>query len=223
MDRPRGPRLRVGIDVVLFHAKAAKNRLFILRFHASRRLVPLLVAAIAAAILLLAAASRGRSTTSMPSILGKLIHERHRRHICGRRFTTRCSGSVSILDANSTGRSSTASPATCNRCGLSADWSAIQLVILVLSAGVLSRLHDGSTWGDARVSGLYADPVGCNSDLFASGARHDRTREPVPQVVLTLAENVQGVHVVRVSAAAREIAGLGSAVQAVEDQQQQIF
>jgi ATP-binding cassette subfamily B protein len=53
---------------------------------------------------------------------------------------------------------------------------------------------------------------------------YDRTRELVDQVVLTLAENVQGVHVVKGFGREREeIAKFDSAVQAVEDQQQQIF
>lgn len=217
----------VGIDVVLFHAKAAKKpAVYPFGFTPPAGWSPLAeVAAIAAAILLLAVA-RGALNYIYAVDSGKLIHERIVVDLRSQVYDKMQRLSFRFFDANSTGAIINRVTSDVQSVRAFVDGVMIQLVILVLSLVCylvyMMRIDVGVT-----LACLASTPIlWVVTVVFSRLVRpaYDRTRELVDQVVLTLAENVQGVHVVKGFGREREeIAKFGSAVQAVEDQQQQIF
>ena len=217
----------VGIDVVLFHAQAAKKpAVYPFGFTPPASWQPLAeVAAIAAAILLLAVA-RGALNYIYAVDSGKLIHERIVVDLRSQVYDKMQRLSFRFFDANSTGAIINRVTSDVQSVRAFVDGVMIQLVILVLSLVCylvyMMRIDAGVT-----LACLATTPIlWIVTVIFSRLVRpaYDRTRELVDQVVLTLAENVQGVHVVKGFGREREeIAKFGSAVQAVEDQQQQIF
>lgn len=217
----------VGIDVVLFHAKVARHpAAYPFGFTPPTGWSPLAeVAFIAGAILLLAVA-RGALNYVYAVDSGKLIHERIVVDLRSQVYDKMQRLSFRFFDANSTGAIINRVTSDVQSVRAFVDGVMIQLVILILSLVCylvyMMRIDAGVT-----LACLASTPIlWVVTVIFSRLVRpaYDRTRELVDQVVLTLAENVQGVHVVKGFGREREeIAKFSSAVQAVEDQQQQIF
>ncbi|HEY2251658.1 MAG TPA: ABC transporter ATP-binding protein [Planctomycetaceae bacterium] len=217
----------VGIDAVLFHAGAAKRpAVYPFGFTPPTNWSPLAeVAAIAVAILLLAVA-RGALNYIYAVDSGKLIHERIVVDLRSQVYDKMQRLSFRFFDANSTGAIINRVTSDVQSVRAFVDGVMIQLVILLLSLVCylvyMTRIDVGVT-----LACLATTPIlWVATIVFSRLVRpaYDRTRELIDHVVLTLAENIQGVHVVKGFGREREeIAKFGSAVRAVEVQQQQIF
>jgi ATP-binding cassette subfamily B protein len=217
----------VGIDVVLFHAKAARRpAVYPFGFTPPTGWSPLAEVALIASAILLLAVARGALNYIYAVDSGKLIHERIVVDLRSQVYDKMQRLSFRFFDANSTGAIINRVTSDVQSVRAFVDGVMIQLVILVLSLVCylvyMMRIDAGVTFAClASTPILWVVTV-----IFSRLVRpaYDRTRELVDQVVLTLAENVQGVHVVKGFGREREeIAKFGSAVQAVEDQQQEIF
>jgi ATP-binding cassette subfamily B protein len=217
----------VGIDVVLFHAGAAKRPALYPFGLAPPASWPALaeVGLIAAAILLLAI-GRGFLNYVYAVESGKLIHERIVVDLRARVYDKLQRLSFRFFDANSTGAIINRVTSDVQSVRAFVDGVIIQLVILILSLVCylvyMLRIDVGVT-----LASLATTPVlWIVTTVFSRLVRpaYDRTRELVDHVVLTLAENIQAVHVVKgFGREQEEIAKFGAAVQAVEEQQQSIF
>src|SRR5262245_10461525 len=217
----------VGIDVVLYHAGTAKHPArYPLGLAPPGDWPPLAeVGRIAGAILLLATI-RGFLNYIYAVESGKLIHERIVVDLRAQVYDRLQRLSFRFFDANSTRAIINRVTGDVQSVRAFVDGVLIQLVILVLSLVCylvyMLRIDVGVTAAClATTPALWLLTV-----VFSRLVRpaYDRTRELVDHVILTLAENVQGVHVVKGFGREREeIAKFGSALKAVEDQQQQIF
>ncbi len=217
----------VGIDVVLFHAGAAKRpALYPLGFAPPPGWPPLAEVGLIAGAILLLAVARGFLNYVYAVDSGKLIHEQIVVDLRARVYDKLQRLSFRFFDANSTGAIINRVTSDVQSVRAFVDGVIIQLVILVLSLVCylvyMLRIDVGVT-----LASLATTPVlWVVTMIFSRLVRpaYDRTRELVDHVVLTLAENIQGVHVVKGFGREREeISKFGSAVQAVEDQQQSIF
>src|SRR5262249_35119532 len=183
------------------------------------------VGLIAGAILLLALV-RGWLNYIYAVESGKLIHERIVVDLRASVYDKLHRLRFRFFDANSTGAIINRVTSDVQSVRAFVDGVIIQLVILVLSLVCylvyMIRIDTGVT-----LACLATTPIlWLVTVIFSRMVRpaYDRTRELVDRVVLTLAGNFQGVHVVKGLRREREeIAKFGSSLQAVEDQQQQIF
>lgn len=134
--------------------------------------------------------------------------------------------SFRFFDANATGSIINRVTSDVQAVRAFVDGVIVQFVILVLSLacclGYMLQIHAGLTLAClATTPILWVVTVSFSRRVRPA---YDRTRELVDQMVLTLAENIQGVHVVKGFAREpQEISKFGSASQAVVDQQQSIF
>lgn len=134
--------------------------------------------------------------------------------------------SFRFFDANATGSIINRVTSDVQAVRAFVDGVIIQFVILILSLvcclGYMLQIHVGLT-----LACLATTPVlWLVTVKFSRRVRpqYDRNRELMDQMVLTLAENIQGVHVVKGFAREpQEIAKFEGASQAVLDQQQSIF
>jgi ATP-binding cassette subfamily B protein len=217
----------VGIDVVLFHAKVAQRPPAYPLGLAPPAGWPALaeVSLISGAILLLAI-FRGALNYVYAVDSGKLIHERIVVDLRALVYDKLQRLSFRFFDANSTGAIINRVTSDVQSVRAFVDGVIIQLVILVLSLVCylvyMLRIDIGVTLACLATTPILWIVTAVFSRLVRPA--YDRTRELVDHVILTLAENVQGVHVVKGFGREREeIAKFGSALKAVEDQQQQIF
>ena len=217
----------VGIDVVLFHAGTAKRpAAYPFSFSPPSSWRPLAEVSLIAGAILLLALARGALNFIYAVESGKLIHEQIVVDLRALVYDKLQRLSFRFFDANSTGAIINRVTSDVQSVRAFVDGVIIQLVILVLSLvcylTYMLRIDVGVTLAClATTPVLWAVTV-----IFSRLVRpaYDRTRELVDRVVLTLAENIQAVHVVKGFGREREeIAKFGSALQAVEDQQQEIF
>jgi ATP-binding cassette subfamily B protein len=217
----------VGIDVVLYHAKVAKRpAAYPLGFTPPANWPPLAEVGLIAGAILLLAVCRGCLNYLYAVESGKLIHERIVVDLRARVYDKLQRLSFRFFDANSTGAIINRVTSDVQSVRAFVDGVIIQLVILVLSLACylvyMLRIDAGVTLACLATTPLLWLVTVIFSRLVRPA--YDRTRELVDRVVLTLAENIQGVHVVKGFGREREeIAKFGSSLQAVEDQQQQIF
>src|SRR6516162_7517392 len=190
----------VGIDAVLFHAKAAaRPAVYPFGFTPPTDWSPLAeVAAIAVAILLLAVV-RGALNYAYAVDSGKLIHERIVVDLRSQVYDKMQRLSFRFFDANSTGAIINRVASDVQSVRAFVDGVMIQLVILVLSLVCylvyMVRIDPGLTLACLATTPLLWIVTVVFSRLVRPA--YDRTRELVDHVVLTLAENIQGVHVVK--------------------------
>jgi ATP-binding cassette subfamily B protein len=217
----------VGIDVVLFHGGAAKRpALYPFGLAPPASWPPLAEVGLIAGAILLLAIARGFLNYVYAVESAKLIHEQIVVDLRARVYDKLQRLSFRFFDANSTGAIINRVTSDVQSVRAFVDGVMIQLVVLVLSLVCylvyMLRIDVGVT-----LASLATTPVlWIVTMVFSRLVRpaYDRTRELVDHVVLTLAENIQGVHVVKGFGREREeIAKFGSAVQAVEEQQQSIF
>lgn len=183
------------------------------------------VALIAAAILILALA-RGWLNYLYSVQSAKLVHQRIVVDLRARVYDRLQRLSFRFFDANATGSIINRVTSDVQSVRAFVDGVIIQLVILLLSLacymGYMLRIHVGVT-----LACLATTPVlWILTVIFSRIVRpaYDRTRELSDKVVLTLAENVQAVHVVKgFGREPEEIAKFAGAVDAVAAQQQSIF
>jgi len=217
----------VGIDVVLFHAHVANRpAAYPFGFRPPASWSPLAEVAFIAGLILLLAVVRGLLNYVYAVESGKLIHEQIVVELRARVYDKLQRLSFRFFDAQTTGAIINRVTSDVQSVRAFVDGVIIQLVILVLSLVCylvyMLRIDAGVTFAClATTPVLWIITV-----VFSRLVRpaYDRTRELVDRVVLTLAENIQGVHVVKgFGREDQEIAKFGSTLQAVEDQQQQIF
>ena len=217
----------VGIDVILFHAGAAtRPARYPFGISPPASWPPLAeVGAIAGAILLLALA-RGFLNYIYAVESGKLIHEEIVVDLRSQVYDKMQRLSFRFFDANSTGAIINRVTSDVQSVRAFVDGVIIQLVILVLSLVCylvyMVRIDPGLTLACLATTPLLWIVTVVFSRLVRPA--YDRTRELVDHVVLTLAENIQGVHVVKGFGREREeISKFGTALKAVEIEQESIF
>lgn len=217
----------VGIDAVLYHAgAAARPAAYPFGLAPPSGWPPLAeIGSISAAILMLAVA-RGYLNYVYAVDSGKLIHEQIVVDLRSQVYDKLQRLSLRFFDENSTGAIINRVTSDVQSVRAFIDGVIIQLVILVLSLVCylvyMLRVDVGVTLACLATTPL----LWIVTVVFSRQVRpaYDRTRELVDHVVLTLAENIQGVHVVKgFGREPEEIAKFGASVQAVEDQQQSIF
>lgn len=217
----------VGIDVVLYHAKVAQRPpVYPLGFAAPTGWPPLAEVALISAAILLLAICRGALNYVYAVDSGKLIHERIVVDLRALVYDKLQRLSFRFFDANSTGALINRVTSDVQSVRAFVDGVLIQLVILVLSLVCyliyMLRIDVGVTLACLATTPLLWIVTVIFSRLVRPA--YDRTRELADHVVLTLAENIQGVHVVKGFGREREeISKFGAAVQAVENQQREIF
>jgi ATP-binding cassette subfamily B protein len=213
--------------VVLFHAGAVKHPAkYPFGLTPPRGWPPLAEVGLIASAILLAAICRGFLNYIYAVESAKLIHEQIVVDLRARVYDKLQRLSFRFFDVHSTGAIINRVTSDVQSVRAFVDGVIIQLVILVLSLVCylvyMLRIDVGVTlvslattpvlWGVTMVFSRLVRPA------------YDRTRELVDHVVLTLAENILGVHVVKGFGREREeITKFVSALQAVEEQQQSIF
>ena len=217
----------VGIDVVLYHAGAVKRpAVYPFGLTPPTGWPPLAEVGLIAGAILLVAIARGLLNYIYAVESAKLIHEQIVVDLRALVYDKLQRLSFRFFDANSTGAIINRVTSDVQSVRAFVDGVIIQLVILVLSLVCylvyMLRIDVGVTLAAlATTPALWGVTV-----IFSRLVRpaYDRTRELVDHVVLTLAENILGVHVVKgFGRESEEINKFGSALQAVEDQQQSIF
>jgi ATP-binding cassette subfamily B protein len=217
----------VGIDVILFHAGAATGpAAYPFGISPPASWPPLAeVGTIAAGILILALA-RGVLNYIYAVESGKLIHEEIVVDLRSQVYDQMQRLSFRFFDANSTGAIINRVTGDVQSVRAFVDGVIIQLVILVLSLVCylvyMTRIDVGLTLACLATTPLLWIITVIFSRLVRPA--YDRTRELVDHVVLTLAENIQGVHVIKGFGREREeISKFGTALKAVENEQESIF
>ncbi len=217
----------VGIDVILFHSRAVNRpAVYPFGFAPPAGWPPLAEVALIAGAILLLALARGVLNYIYAVASGKLIHEQIVVDLRTRVYDKLQRLSFRFFDANSTGALINRVTGDVQSVRAFVDGVIIQLVILVLSLVCylvyMLRIDLG-----VSLACLATTPIlWVVTVIFSKLVRpaYDRTRELVDHVVLILAENIQGVHVVKgFGRECDEISKFGSALKAVEDQQQSIF
>ncbi|MBI3865907.1 MAG: ABC transporter ATP-binding protein [Planctomycetia bacterium] len=217
----------VGIDVILYRAGAARRpAAYPFGLSPPAEWSALAEVSLIAAAILALAVVRGWLNYVYAVDSGKLIHEQIVVDLRSQVYDKMQRLGFKFFDANSTGALINRVTSDVQSVRAFVDGVLIQFVILLLSLVCylvyMMRIDVGVT-----LACLATTPIlWVLTVVFSRLVRpaYDRTRELVDRVVLTLAENIQGVHVVKGFGRERdEIAKFGSAVQAVEDQQQDIF
>lgn len=217
----------VGIDVVLFRSGAAKRpAVYPFHFVPPTHWPALAEVSLIAGGILLLAILRGWLNYVYAVESGRLVHEKIVVDLRSQVYDKMQRLSFRFFDANSTGALINRVTGDVQSVRAFVDGVIIQLVILVLSLVCylvyMMRIDVGVT-----LACLSTTPIlWVVTVIFSRLVRpaYDRTRELIDHVVLTLAENIQAVHVVKgFGREQEEIAKFSSALQAVEDQQQGIF
>ena len=217
----------VGIDTVLYHAGAVKRPpQFPFGLSPPADWSPLAKVSLIATAILLLAVLRGCLNYVYAVDSGKLIHEQIVVDLRAQVYDKLQRLSFRFFDANSTGAIINRATGDVQSVRAFVDGVMIQLVILILSLVCyliyMARIDVGVTLACLATTPILWVVTVAFSRLVRPA--YDRTRELVDHVVLTLAENIQGVHVIKGFGREREeIAKFGTALQAVEDQQQEIF
>lgn len=217
----------LGIDVVLFRAGAIHRPPaypFDLAPPASWSAMQE-VGLISAAILLLSII-RGVLNYVYAVESGKLIHEQIVVDLRALVYDKLQRLSFRFFDANATGSIINRVTSDVQFVRAFVDGVLIQLVILVLSLVCYLVYMIRIDWS-VTVACLATTPIlWVVTVVFSRMVRptYDRIRDLADKVVLTLAENIQGVHVVKgFGREPEEIAKFGTSIRAVERQQQDIF
>jgi ATP-binding cassette subfamily B protein len=217
----------VGIDVILFRAGAAKRpAVYPFGFVPPTRWPALAEVSLIAGAILVLAIVRGWLNYVYAVDSGRLIHERIVVDLRSQVYDKMQRLSFRFYDSNSTGALINRVTGDVQSVRAFVDGVLIQLVILVLSLvcylAYMMRIDVGVTLVCLATTPILWIVTVVFSRLVRPA--YDRTRELIDHVVLTLAENIQAVHVVKGFGREREeIAKFSSALQAVEDEQQQIF
>ncbi len=217
----------VGIDAVLFHAGEAKSPAqYPFGWRPPGDWPPMAeVAAIAGAILGLSIC-RGVLNYIYAVASGKLVHEQIVVDLRAEVYDKLQRLSFRFFDGNATGSIMNRVTGDVQSVRTFIDGVIIQLALLVLSlvcyVVYMVRIDAGVT-----AACLGTTPILWGvTVLFSRSVRplYDKTRDLADQVVLTLAENIQGVHVVKgFGRENEEIAKFDHAVRAVESHQRNIF
>jgi len=217
----------VGIDAVLFHAGAIRQPpLYPLGLQPPADWPPLAEISAIAAGILLAAALRGWLNYRYAVASGRLVHEQIVVDLRARVYDRLQRLSFRFFDDNTTGSIMNRVTSDVQAVRAFIDGVMIQVVLLVLSLVCylvyMVRIDPGVT-----LACLATTPVLWTlTTLFSRSVRplYDRTRDLSDRVVLTLAETIQGVQVVKgFGREPEEIAKFDTTVNAVEQQQQAIF
>jgi ATP-binding cassette subfamily B protein len=217
----------VGIDVILFRAGAVKRpAVYPFGFVPPTRWPALAEVSLIAGAILVLAIVRGWLNYVYAVDSGRLIHERIVVDLRSQVYDKMQRLSFRFYDSNSTGALINRVTGDVQSVRAFVDGVLIQLVILVLSLvcylAYMMRIDVGVTLVCLATTPILWIVTVVFSRLVRPA--YDRTRELIDHVVLTLAENIQAVHVVKGFGREREeIAKFRSALQAVEDEQQQIF
>jgi ATP-binding cassette, subfamily B, bacterial len=217
----------VGIDVVLYHAGAVERLpRYLFGIGPPADWAPMAqIGAISLGILGLALL-RGALNYWYAVAAGHLVHRRIVVDLRSQVYDKMQRLSFRFFDANATGSIINRVTSDIQAVRAFVDGVLIQMVILVLSLvcylAYMLNIHVGVT-----LACLATTPaLWIATALFSRMVRpaYDRVRDLVDRVVLTLAENIQGVHVVKgFGREPEEIAKFGRAIAAVEQQQRQIF
>ncbi|MSR57837.1 MAG: ABC transporter ATP-binding protein [Planctomycetaceae bacterium] len=217
----------VGIDAVLFRAGAvARPPVYPFGFHPPTEWTALQEVALIAAMILVLSLLRGWLNYIYAVASGRLIHEQIVVDLRAMVYDRLQRLSFRFFDANATGSIINRVTSDVQSVRAFVDGVIIQLVILLLSLVCylvyMLRIDVGVT-----IACLATTPIlWIVTVIFSRMVRpaYDRIRELADRVVLTLAENFQGVHVVKgFGREPEEIAKFGRAVEAVNREQQSIF
>lgn len=217
----------LGIDVVLFRAgKSSHPPDYPFGVAAPVDWAPLQEVGLISMLILVLSLIRGWLNYIYAVESGKLIHEQIVVDLRSRVYDKLQRLSFRFFDANATGSIINRVASDVQSVRAFVDGVLIQLVILVLSLvcylTYMLRIDVGVT-----LACLATTPfLWTVSVIFSRLVRpaYDRIRDLADQVVLTLAENVQGVHVVKgFGREPEEIAKFRQAVGAVEREQRSIF
>jgi ATP-binding cassette subfamily B protein len=217
----------IGIDAVLYRAQAtSRPPAYPFGLAAPTDWPPLReVGCIALAILILSLA-RGWLNYVYAVESARLIHEQIVVDLRARVYDKLQRLSFRFYDANATGSIINRVTSDVQSVRAFVDGVIIQLVILVLSLGCylayMLRIHVGVTLACLATTPLLWIVTVVFSRIVRPA--YDRIRDLADEVVLTLAENIQGVHVVKgFGREPEEIKKFGTAIRAVEQQQRSIF
>ena len=217
----------LGIDVVLYHAGAIhRPPAYPFGWGPPESWQAMTEVAVIAAAILILSLVRGALNYVYAVESGKLIHEQIVVDLRGTVYDKLQRLSFRFFDANATGSIINRVTSDVQSVRAFVDGVIIQLVILVLSLicylVYMVRIDAGVT-----AACLATTPVlWIVTVAFSRMVRpaYDRIRDLADKVVLTLAENIQGVHVVKgFGREPEEIAKFGTSIRAVERQQQDIF
>jgi ATP-binding cassette subfamily B protein len=217
----------IGIDAVLYRANATSRPPAYPFGLAAPTEWPALreVGCIALAILILSLV-RGWLNYVYAVASARLIHERIVVDLRSRVYDKLQRLSFRFYDANATGSIINRVTSDVQSVRAFVDGVIIQLVILLLSLGCylayMLRIHVGVTLACLATTPLLWIVTVVFSRIVRPA--YDRIRDLADEVVLTLAENIQGVHVVKgFGREPEEIKKFGTAIGAVEQQQRSIF
>lgn len=217
----------VGIDAVLFHAGSAQHpATWPGGWHPPADWPPMAEVGLAAGLILLFALLRGWLNYIYAVASGRLVHEQIVVDLRAQVYDKLQRLSFQFFDSNTTGSIMNRVTSDVQSVRAFVDGVIIQLALLVLSLicylAYMLRIDVGVT-----LACLGTTPLLWGATvLFSRTVRpmYDRVRDLADQLVLTLAENVQGVQVVKgFGREPEEIGKFAQAVQAVEAQQQSIF
>lgn len=217
----------IGIDAVLFHAGAAKlPAAYPLGWRPPPDWPPMAEVGLVAGMILLLSLVRGFLNYVYAVASGKLVHERIVVDLRAEVYDKLQRLSFRFFDGNATGSIMNRVTSDVQAVRAFIDGVIIQLVLLLLSLACylayMLQIDVGVTLACLATTPL----LWAITTLFSRSVRplYDKTRDLADQVVLTLAENVQGVHVVKgFGREPEEMAKFDAAVRAVETQQQSIF
>ena len=217
----------VGIDAVLYHARAIQHPpLYPFGLRPPAHWTPLAEISAIATGILLAAAVRGWLNYLYAVASGRLVHEQIVVDLRARVYDRLQRLSFRFFDDNTTGSIMNRVTSDVQAVRSFIDGVMIQVVLLLLSLvcylAYMLRIDAGVTFACLATTPL----LWTLTTLFSRSVRplYDRTRELADRVVLTLAETIQGVQVVKgFGREPEEVAKFGTTVDAVEQHQQAIF
>jgi ATP-binding cassette subfamily B protein len=212
---------------VLYHARAIQHPpLYPFGLRPPAHWTPLAEISAIATGILLAAAVRGWLNYLYAVASGRLVHEQIVVDLRARVYDRLQRLSFRFFDDNTTGSIMNRVTSDVQAVRSFIDGVMIQVVLLLLSLvcylAYMLRIDAGVTFACLATTPL----LWTLTTLFSRSVRplYDRTRELADRVVLTLAETIQGVQVVKgFGREPEEVAKFGTTVDAVEQHQQAIF
>ncbi len=212
---------------MLYHARAIQHPpLYPFGLRPPAHWTPLAEISAIATGILLAAAVRGWLNYLYAVASGRLVHEQIVVDLRARVYDRLQRLSFRFFDDNTTGSIMNRVTSDVQAVRSFIDGVMIQVVLLLLSLvcylAYMLRIDAGVTFACLATTPL----LWTLTTLFSRSVRplYDRTRELADRVVLTLAETIQGVQVVKgFGREPEEVAKFGTTVDAVEQHQQAIF
>lgn len=216
----------LGIDLVRAHAGAGGSATALLGETIVAGWPPMVQILLLAAVLLVLAAARGLLNYAYALAAGHLVHHRIVVDLRSQVYGQLQRLSFRFFDAHATGSIINRVTSDIQAVRSFVDGVLIQFVILGLSLVcylvTMARIHVPLTAVCLATTPLLWLVTTVFSRLVRP--RYDKNRELVDGMVLTLAENIQGVQVVKgFGREAEEIAKFAAANRAVQDQQRGIF